>query len=220
MIDFLTPPSKRRGGRSLGACAQERVPLANVMGCAVLRSDGAVVSAVSVRGANLTGLTESERERLASVTEGALGADASRPFAILEMPRPADRSANHERVLARLGELERERRGLAGGKAPEGAGWSRIGEADALLADVRGYWLGASPDAGEAKYERDVYVAVETAPGPDALGKASARAADLAERISRCGFSAEVVCDSAALAMVKRYVCPNEPTGTSAGGAL
>lgn len=220
MIEFFTPPSKRRNGPSLGACAQERVPLANVMGCAVLRSDGAVVSAVSVRGANLTGLTESERERLAGVTEGALGADASRPFAILEMPRPADRFANHERVLARRGELERERRGLAAGGPPEGAGWSRAREVDALLSDIRGYWLDSSPEAGEAKYERDVYVAVETAPAPDALAKASARAADLAERISRCGFSAEVVCDSAALAMLKRYVCPDEPAGAPAGGAL
>lgn len=219
MIEFLKPPSKRKGGRGQAACAQERTPLANVMGCAVVRRDGAVVSAVAVRGANLTGLTRGERERLASVTEGALGADASRPFAILEMPRPADRSANHERVLARRDELERERRELAGQGAEAGGRWSRIGQVDAMLSDIRGYWLDASPETGEAKYERDVYVAVETAPGPDALRKAAARAMDLAERISRCGFAAEVVYDSAALAMVKRFVCPNEPR-LSGGDAL
>lgn len=213
MIDFLKPPSKRKSGRARAACAQERIPLANVMGCAVMRRDGAVVSAVAVRGANLTGLTKSERERLASVTEGALGADSSRPFAILEMPRPADRSANHERILARRDELERERRELAGKGAGGSAHWSRIGQVEAMLSDIRRYWLDASPEAGEAKYERDVYVAVETAPGPDALRKAATRAMDLAERISRCGFAAEVVYDSAALAMVKRFVCPNEPAG-------
>lgn len=229
MLEFLTPPSQRQDESSKDGCAQERVPLANVLGCAVIRRDGAVVSAVSVRGTNLTGLTQGERERLARATEGALGADASRPFSIIEMPRPADRSANHERVLARCDELAREKRDLeaekreleaAGSEGGEqGGAWSRLGQVEALLSDIRAYWLDSVPDSGDTKYERDVYVAMETRPGADAPRKAARRAADLAERLSRCGFRAEVVCDATAIAMVMRYICPNEPARAFGGDA-